>query len=489
MKLWAMAVLAGGIAAGAQDMRVVTEPVIPAACVKLPAMLLSVGDKVAEADEEKLDTGRIQAAMDGCKTGQAVELAVAGGKNAFLTGPLQLRSGVTLLVDKGVTLFGSRDPAVYEIQVPGAAADAPLKCGTSLPRPGQFGQEAGQAQAQAVQRGGGCRPLISAANVTNAAIMGDGVIDGRGYAKLKGKDFSWWEMARRAEPKNDIYYSTRLIVANHADGLVLYRITLHNSPNFHVSVGGTNGFTAWGVHLLTPTDKSLDARNTDGIDPGGSTNVTVAHSWIDNGDDNIAIKSGTTHMSVLDNHFYTGHGMSIGSETVGQAYLLVDGLTEDHTSSGIRIKSNVTRGGSVHDLTYRNICMRGVANPIAISPYYTNQTTEGFVDPGYTGTKIPDYKKIVLENVISETPGDVLIAGLNDEHRTQIELRNVMVKGIAPSQLHLAYADIVTVPPATNFTFSGKSVRLVELTRDSPGVDARAPVAKNACEGVFVPMR
>ena len=39
-------------------------------------------------------------------------------------------------------------------------------------------------------------------------------------------------------------------------------------------------------------------------------------------------------MSVVDNHFYTGHGMSIGSETVlGQAFLLVDGLTEDHTSS------------------------------------------------------------------------------------------------------------------------------------------------------------
>ena len=33
--------------------------------------------------------------------------------------------------------------------------------------------------------------------------------------------------------------------------------------------------------------------------------MTVAHSWIDNGDDNIAIKQGVTHMSVLDNHFYT----------------------------------------------------------------------------------------------------------------------------------------------------------------------------------------
>ncbi len=225
------------------------------------------------------------------------------------------------------------------------AGGSPLKCGTSLPRPGTFGQEAGQAQAQAVQRRGGCRPLISATNVKNAAVMGDGVIDGRGYAKLKGHDFSWWEMARKAEPKDDIYFSTRLLVASHADGLMLYRITLHNSPNFHVSVGGTDGFTAWGVHLLTPVDRTLDARNTDGIDPGTSTNITVAHSWIDNGDDNIAIKSGTTHMSVLDNHFYTGHGMSIGSETVGQAFLLVDGLTEDHTSSGIRIKSNVTRGG------------------------------------------------------------------------------------------------------------------------------------------------
>ncbi len=163
-----------------------------------------------------------------------------------------------------------------------------------LPRPGQFGQEAAGCSAGcgSAARRGGCRPLISAVNVTNAAVMGDGTIDGRGYAKLLGKDYSWWEMARKAEPKDDLYYSTRLMVASHADGLMLYRITLHNSPNFHVSVNGTNGFTAWGVHLLTPVDKKLDARNTDGIDPGTSTNMTVAHSWIDNGDDNIAVKQG-----------------------------------------------------------------------------------------------------------------------------------------------------------------------------------------------------
>lgn len=465
----------------AQDTREVKEPVIPASCVTLPAKLQSVANKLGEADEGKLDTQRIQAAMDSCKPGQAVELKQQDGNNAFLTGPLELRSGVTLLIDEGVTLFGSRDPKVYEMHAADAKPDDPVRCGTSLPRPGRFGDQAGMAQAANLRRGG-CRPLISAVNVTNASVMGDGTIDGRGYAKLLGKDFSWWEMARRAEPKDDIYFSTRLVVANHADGLVLYRITLHNSPNFHVSVNNTNGFTAWGVHLKTPTDPKLDARNTDGIDPGNSTNVTIAHSWIDNGDDNVAIKANVQHMSVLDNHFYTGHGMSIGSEATGDAFLLVDGLTEDHTTSGIRIKSNVTRGGYDHDLTYRNICMRNVANPIAISPYYTNQTTEGFVDPGYKGDHIPDYKKILLQNVVSETAGDVLIAGIDDAHRTEITLNGVFVNGIQSTQVHGHFADITIGPAGTNLDFSATDLK---VTRPAGEKSGTAP----SCSEKFVPMQ
>jgi polygalacturonase len=459
--------------------------VIPTSCVQLSANLQSVGDKLDAADEQKLDTVRIQAALDKCPSGQAVELKEQSGKNAFLTGPLELRSGVTLLIDEGVTLYGSRDPRVYDIAGPDSKPDDPVVCGTSRPRPVAFGTQAPATAtpAAAPARRGGCRPLLSANNVTNAAIMGDGTIDGRGYAKLLGKDYSWWEMARRAEPRDDVYFSTRLIVANHADGLILYRITLHNSPNFHVSVGMTTGFTAWGMHLLTPVDRKLDARNTDGIDPGNSTNVTIAHSWIDNGDDNVAIKANVQHMSVLDNHFYTGHGMSIGSEATGDAFILVDGLTEDHTTSGIRIKSNVTRGGYDHDLTYRNICMRNVQNPIAISPYYTNQTTEGFVDPGYKGTKIPDYKRIFLENVVSETPGDVLIAGLDDAHRTEITLNGVYIHGLKPAQVHGHFADVTVGPQWTNINFTGADMKVTVPT----------PVARGSsepsCTGKFVPMQ
>ncbi len=389
---------------------------------------------------------------------------------------------MTLLIDEGVTLFGSRDAAVYEY--PHDDPAMPVLCGTSTAVGTAPATTAGARPA-----GGraGCRPLIGINNVKDAAIMGDGVIDGRGYAKILGRDYSWWEMARKAEPKNERYFSTRLIVASHADGLVLYRITLHNSPNFHVSVNQTDGFTAWGVHLLTPTTRGADARNTDGIDPGTSTNVTVAHSWIDNGDDNIAIKAGVSHMSVLHNHFYSGHGMSIGSETVpGQSYLFVDDLTEDHTTSGIRIKSNVMRGGPVHDLVYQNICMRDVKNPIAISPYYTNQTTEGFEDPHYAGTKIPDYKAITIRNVVDTTRGDVLLAGLDDAHRTEVTLDGVKVEGITKEQVHGHFATVTVGPMGTNLDFSGTDIKVVP-PQGAKGAAMAGPAF--SCEEKFVPMQ
>ncbi len=83
-----------------------TEPKIPATCVKLEAKLVASGDGLKEADEKNEDTARIQEAIDGfatkCQPGQAVQLAAGPkGANAFLSGPLEMKEGVTLLVDKG----------------------------------------------------------------------------------------------------------------------------------------------------------------------------------------------------------------------------------------------------------------------------------------------------------------------------------------------------------------------------------------------------
>jgi len=158
----------------------------------------------------------------------------------------------------------------------------------------------------------------------------------------------------------------------------------------------------------------------------------------------------------------------------------------------------------VHDLVYKNVCMRDVPIPIAISPYYTNQTVEPFADPHYKGDKVPDYKRITLERIYSETPGDVLIAGLNNDHRTEVTLRDVTIKGIKPSQVHVAYADLKVLVPWSNIPFqeaidSNKAEALHPPYADSRntvtlmigGGNEIAPIGgkPDPCAGKFVPMR
>jgi polygalacturonase len=173
---WGVVAMAAG--AWAQDTRVVTEPKIPAVCVKLEAKIVATGDALKEADEANADTARIQEAIDGfaakCKPGQAVELAQgAKGANAFLSGPLELKEGMTLLVDKGVTLFASRKASDYDVNAPGTCGTIPSK--------------------------GPCKAFLTI-RAKNVGIMGDGVIDGRGGAKLLGQDISWWGLAVKGEP-------------------------------------------------------------------------------------------------------------------------------------------------------------------------------------------------------------------------------------------------------------------------------------------------
>jgi polygalacturonase len=127
--------------------------------------------------------------------------------------------------------------------------------------------------------------------------------------------------------------------------------------------------------------------------------------------------------------------------------------------------------------------MRDIEVPIAISPYYNNGTIDQFFDPGFQGDKIPDYKKITIENVTDETAGDVLIAGADEAHRTEVLLKEVTIKGITADKVHVKLADIVT--EGTNIPFGptggNKDVKVV-------AVDA-AGAKPYSCAGKFVPMR
>src|SRR5579863_5225584 len=99
----------------AQDARTVTEPHIPRACITLQADIVATNGAIAPSDEQKLSTARIQSALDHCSSGHAVFLRAHDKSNVFLTGPLTLRDGVTLVIDKNTALVASRDPRLYEL--------------------------------------------------------------------------------------------------------------------------------------------------------------------------------------------------------------------------------------------------------------------------------------------------------------------------------------------------------------------------------------
>jgi polygalacturonase len=370
-----------------QDMRAVHEPTVPPSCVELKA--------VAPAAQAGDDTQRIQQAIDQCPAGRAVQLSRDGGAGGFLSGPLVLKSGVTLVVDAGATLYATSDPLAYD--------RGKKTCGTND------------------REGKGCKPFITVENGEGGGIMGRGVIDGQGGRLMTGEKESWWQLSRRAQKERTTQNVPHLIVLNHTRGFALYGITLRNSLKFHVVLNEVDGFTAWGVRIDTPAD----ARNTDGIDPISSRNVSIVNSFIRAGDDNVAIKSGSAgpseNISILRSHFYSGHGMSIGSNTDGGIrHVLVDDLSMDGTTSGLRIKSDISRGGLVEDIRYRNVCLRNVRAPIDIDSAY---------DPQAEGSKIPFYRAISLEHIHSLGGGRIILRGLDAEHALEAAFNDVVIDG------------------------------------------------------------
>src|SRR5580704_8532658 len=103
----------------AGDPRRPRRPKLPRTCLTLDAALSTTTGQFDAADEASPpDTARIQAALDRCAgTGRAVELAAGGqgADNAFLSGPLTIGRHEVLLVDDGVTLYASLNPANYQI--------------------------------------------------------------------------------------------------------------------------------------------------------------------------------------------------------------------------------------------------------------------------------------------------------------------------------------------------------------------------------------
>jgi uncharacterized protein (TIGR03437 family) len=421
-------VCAGVIGLHAQDTRPVTEPVFPPVCAQLPAQLSAGPAGLPLASETLFDTSRIQSALNGCPAGQAVELQTGGSNAAFLIAPITLPKGVTLLVDAGVTVFTSRNPRDYD-------ADSTHSCGT------------------VATTNTGCVPLISANQANGAGLMGYGTIDGRGQLPMlingAPSAASWWDLATQAKTQFPAVLQNcpKMLWVNSTDSFTLHKITLRNSPFYHVQGLHDTNFTAWGIKIVAP----YDAYNTDGVNLGFSSNVTVTNSYISEGDDNVVVygsSPSTTGVSVIDNRFGDGHGASIGNDpATGIANVMYDGISFAGNAAnadqiGVRIKSNASFGGLIQNISFTNICMQNVHEAIVLDPFYNEITT---------GNLIPQFTNITIQDMHATTEGTVKIEGYNATVPTGVTLNNVQVDGIKSSDVTTQYANVTLGLDPVNF--------------------------------------
>lgn len=394
----------GATAVATGDSRTITEPTFPSVCQQLTASIAMVNNDIpvsVDATVTNPDGARIQAALNACSgTGQAVELSMDGsGNNAFLSGPLSMPSNVTLLVDPGVVLFFSRNAQDYD-KVQGTHT-----CGN----------------ISTVSATSACLPLIDIPKTsTGVGIMGYGKLDGRGGDPLINavapyQGYSWWGLSAAYSSPNSQDNPRFIQMESGASNITLYKIAIRNSPLFHVSTtGAVSNVTIWDVKVVTPTS----SRNTDGIDPGNVTNWTVTRSWVSDGDDDIAVgASGSnpaTNISITNNHFFAGHGESIGSITeAGVSNVLFDGNmsagngfasagsavsatgtfaggVSDSNSTAIRIKSANDRGGIVANIQYSNSCFLDHKSDVQFTPLYNTNS----------GTLTPNFNNILMQNLV-----------------------------------------------------------------------------------------
>jgi polygalacturonase len=345
-----------------------------------------------------MNTAAFAKAIEACSRAGGGSVVVPQG--VFLTGPIQLKSHMALVVEKGAVIQASNKFSDF-----------------GLPDPLPATQEALNGLRDSL------RSLISGNDLTDVAIRGEGTIDGAGAP--------WWAKSDRAARDHGGTYVPRpnLIVIRNCQRLQVSGVTLSNSPQFHLAPHLCTDVLIEGVRIIAPPDSP----NTDAIDPSNCRNVLIRHVTTDEGDDNVALKANrdgpTENVTITDCAFLHGHGVSVGSETEGGVRnVLVQRCTFENTGTAIRIKSSRDRGGIIEDVTYRDITMKNVDAAIYINLFYDDKSLAKFPQPKPVTADTPVVRNILISNVTcqnAKAAGE--ITALPESSATNITLENVKI--------------------------------------------------------------
>ncbi|KAK4791060.1 hypothetical protein SAY86_031473 [Trapa natans] len=361
--------------------------------------------------------------MDGLSAGRGSQLNVPKGR--WLTGSFNLTSNFTLFLEEGAVILGSQDPEDWPIVQP-------------LPSYGR-GRE---------RLGGRHISLIHGDGLMNVVITGNnGTIDGQGRM--------WWELWW-----NRTLEHTRghLVEIMNSQNVLISNLTFRDSPFWTVHPVYCSNVVIKDMTILAP----LTAPNTDGIDPDSSTNVCIEDCYIESGDDLVAVKSGWDHYGMsmarpssnitirrVSGTTPTCSGVGIGSEMSGGiADVTIEDLHIWDSAAGVRIKTDVGRGGYISNISIKNILMERVKVPIRFSRGSNDHPDEGW-DP----KALPAVKGIFIRDIYSvNSTRAPMLDGMVGAVFEGICMRNVTMLGLHPNlrwhcEFVSGFADRVTPVP------------------------------------------
>lgn len=301
----------------------------------------------------------------------------------YLQGPLNLRSNVCIELEEGAVLKFSPDPKHYPI-VPTSWE------GTYL---------------------NNYSPLIYGYGLHDVAIVGKGTIDGNAMTTFA----TWKARQKPAQMRSrDMNHAGTDIpgrVFGEGDWLRPHLLQLYGCSR--VTLEGIKIINSpfWCVHLLESENiicRSLryDAKlvNNDGIDPECSRDILIEDIYFDNGDDNIAIKSGRDNdgwiaarpcenIVIRNCHFKGLHAVVIGSEMSGgvRNVFIENCDYSGYCKRGIYVKTNPDRGGFVRNLFVRDCRFDEVEDLFYITSKYAGE--------GLDNTHFSDIENIYVDGL------------------------------------------------------------------------------------------
>nr|GEV57711.1 probable polygalacturonase At3g15720 [Tanacetum cinerariifolium] len=229
--------------------------------------------------------------------------------------------------------------------------------------------------------------LIKFDSIDGLTIEGGGQLDGQGSI--------WWP-GSEVQPTGADCKCPSMLQFHKCDGLQLIGTRHINGPKRHISIYGCRDVEVHDLHISAPEYSP----NTDGIDVGLSSHVYIHDSTIETGDDCVAIGSGVYDINVTGVFCGPGHGISIGSlgkngHTSTVEKVIVRDCTLSGTQNGLRIK---TVPGYAKKITFRDITLENVKNPIIIDQHYCTSTLNHYC-PAPPGASAVQVSGITYKNI------------------------------------------------------------------------------------------